>query len=100
MLEFYFGTHAPTFSEIIAEINNSMGNVETSVRRIVLIFRRIIVTKDVIAIKVSCIGSLSVTANAETVSLHMILHTVGGGIVLRSHTCWQTLYECRTKGYS
>ena len=77
MLKLNLATHRPTLSEVVAQVDDGMGNVETAMARVVLIGRWLGVAVAVVAVEVAAESSLAITAYAQALAAGMVQHRVG-----------------------
>jgi hypothetical protein len=66
MLKLYLGTKTPAFAKVVTQINHCMGNVETSVTGIILMFLGLTVATHVVAVIISCKVCFAIATNAQT----------------------------------
>ena len=77
VLKLNLATHRPTLSEVVAQVDDGMGNVETAMARVVLIGRWLGVAIAVVAVEVAAESSLAITAYAQALAAGMVQHRVG-----------------------
>ncbi len=65
VLEFDLGLQGPALAEVVAEINYGMRNVETAVRRIVLIISGMGIAIDVVAVEIAGQGYFTVAPDGQ-----------------------------------
>ena len=76
VLELYLSAERPAFAEVVAEVNHSVGDVETAVARVVLMIFGLGVAAHVVAVEIAAVVNLSVAADAQTVALGVLHHAV------------------------
>jgi hypothetical protein len=76
VFKLYFHANAPALAEVVAEVNHGVGDVETAVRRVVLIVSRIGVAERIVAVKVARIRQFAVSAHTEAVALGVLVNAV------------------------
>ena len=77
MLKLNLGTHSPTLSEVVTQVNYCMRNIETTMARVILVLVCQTVTAYVVAIEVAAHGNLAITTHAEALAVYMLHHTIG-----------------------
>ena len=78
VLKLYFRAHRPAFAKIVAQIDDSMGNVETSVARVMSVLACARIAVDVVAVEIAAVGSLTVSTYAQAVTAGVSHHRVSG----------------------
>ena len=77
MLELNLSAHRPAATEVIAQVDDGMRNVELAVRRVVLVLFGLRVTTHVVAVEVAAVGHFAIATYAEALAIGSIEHTVG-----------------------
>ena len=95
VLKLNLARHAPALSEVVAYVYHGMRNVEASVARIVLILACVRITINVVAVEVARQCHLAISADAQAVSLGVLIHAVGSRM-LCLHLCGSEQNGCGT----
>ena len=97
MLKFHLRAHRPAAAEVVADVDDSMGNVESSVGRIVLVALGICaITVDMVAIEHSRHGHFAISADAQPLASN-VLHNRVAGHFLRCDICGNASQKCRAQ---
>ena len=78
MLKLNLRAQLPAFAEVVAQIDHGMGNVETTIALVVLVFGRLRVAIDIVTIKVTAVSHFTVPTDTEPMTAGMAHHRVGG----------------------
>ena len=99
MLELNLSTERPAFAEVVAQIDDSMWNVEAPVRRVVLMLLRLTVAAHVVAKIVTRETDFSIAADAQSVASDVVHHAVGSIALSHSGHTHEYGYESEYKSF-